>query len=105
MASSTYPNAKMAPMSTTPVLLVHGFASSFERNWREPGWVDLLADAGRTTIEVDLLGHGNAPKPHDPAAYADLEARVAEALPADGEVDAIGFSLGARVLLGLASRQ
>jgi pimeloyl-ACP methyl ester carboxylesterase len=91
-------------MRTAPVLLVHGFASSFERNWREPGWVDLLADAGRTPIEVDLLGHGNAPKPHDPAAYADLEAGVADALPADGEVDAIGFSLGARVLLGLASR-
>jgi len=89
---------------TAPVLLVHGFASSFERNWREPGWVDLLADAGRSVIEVDLLGHGNAPKPHDPEAYADLEAGVAEALPADGEVDAIGFSLGARVLLGLASR-
>jgi pimeloyl-ACP methyl ester carboxylesterase len=91
-------------MRSAPVLLVHGFASSFERNWREPGWVDLLADAGRTTIEVDLLGHGNALKPHDPAAYADLEAGVAEALPADGEVDAIGFSLGSRVLLGLASR-
>jgi pimeloyl-ACP methyl ester carboxylesterase len=87
-----------------PVLLVHGFASSFERNWREPGWVDLLGDAGRETIEVDLLGHGNAPKPHDPAAYADLEAGVAEALPKDGQVDAIGFSLGARVLLGLAAR-
>jgi pimeloyl-ACP methyl ester carboxylesterase len=92
-------------MRTAPVLLVHGFASSFERNWREPGWVDLLADAGRTVIEVDLLGHGNAAKPHDPEAYADLEAGVAEALPADGEVDAIGFSLGARVLLGLASQQ
>ena len=91
-------------MRTAPVLLVHGFASSFERNWREPGWVDLLADAGRSVIEVDLLGHGNADKPHDPAAYADLESGVADVLPAEGEVDAIGFSLGARVLLGLASR-
>jgi pimeloyl-ACP methyl ester carboxylesterase len=80
-------------------------ASSFELNWREPGWVDLLADAGRQAIEVDLLGHGTAAKPHDPAAYADLEAGVAEALPAEGQVDAIGFSLGSRVLLGLASRR
>ena len=78
----------------------HGFASSFERNWREPGWVDLLADAGRTSIGVDLLGHGKAAKPHDPAAYADLEDGVAAALPAEGQVDAVGFSLGARVLLG-----
>jgi pimeloyl-ACP methyl ester carboxylesterase len=87
-----------------PVVLVHGFASSFERNWRKPGWVDLLADAGREVIPVDLLGHGTAPKPHDAAAYADLEARVAEVLP-QGEVDAIGFSLGARVLLTLAAER
>src|SRR5581483_1122143 len=80
----------LRPVRTAPVLLVHGFASSFERNWREPGWVDLLADAGRSVIEVDLLGHGNAAKPHEPEAYADLEAGVAGALPADGEVDAIG---------------
>lgn len=85
-----------------PVLLVHGFASSFDRNWRQPGWVDLLADAGREVIGVDLLGHGEADKPHDPAAYADLEGDVAAALPDEGQVDAIGFSLGARVLLGVA---
>lgn len=87
-----------------PVLMVHGFASSFERNWRELGWVDLLADAGREVIPVDLLGHGTADKPHDPAAYADLQSCVSAALPADGsQVDAIGFSLGASLLLRVAS--
>ncbi len=92
-------------MRRQPVVLVHGFASSFAREWAQPGWVDLLTDAGREVIGVDLLGHGEAPKPHDPAAYADLTARVAEALPPDGEVDAIGFSMGARVLLTLASAE
>ena len=29
-----------------PVVLVHGFASSFERNWQETGWTDLLRDEG-----------------------------------------------------------
>jgi pimeloyl-ACP methyl ester carboxylesterase len=87
-----------------PVLLVHGFASSFEHNWRVPGIVDLLADAGREAIPVDLLGHGSAPAPHDPAAYADMEAGVEAVLPATGTVDAVGFSMGARILLGLASR-
>jgi pimeloyl-ACP methyl ester carboxylesterase len=86
------------------VLLVHGFASSFERNWREPGWVDILQDEGRQVIGVDLLGHGEAEKPHDPAAYADLESAVVAALPAEGQVDAIGFSLGAHLLLRIASR-
>lgn len=90
-------------MSEPPVLLVHGLASSFERNWREPGWADLLADAGREVIGPDLLGHGTAPKPHDPAAYADLGARVREVLPPSGQVDAVGFSLGASVLLRLAA--
>lgn len=92
-------------MPERPVLLVHGFASSFRRNWQETGWVDLLQDAGRQVIGVDLLGHGQAEKPHDPAAYTDLEERVAASLPASGEVDAVGFSLGARVVLTLASGQ
>jgi pimeloyl-ACP methyl ester carboxylesterase len=87
-----------------PVVLVHGFASSFARNWRDPGWVDLLADAGRDVIAVDMLGHGEADKPHDPAAYAGLEDGVAAQIPAGEPADAIGFSMGARVLLTLAAR-
>jgi pimeloyl-ACP methyl ester carboxylesterase len=79
-------------------VLVHGMASSFDLNWRRTGLADLLADAGREVIPVDLLGHGSAPAPHDPAAYADLTARVVEVLP-DEPVDAVGFSLGAQVLL------
>lgn len=92
-------------MRTEPVLLVHGFASSFERNWREPGWVDLLNEAGREVIGVDLLGHGNAPRPHAPEAYADLDRGVEAVLPPEGTVDAIGFSLGAQMLLALAARR
>jgi pimeloyl-ACP methyl ester carboxylesterase len=86
-------------MGEVPVLLVHGFASSFERNWREPGWVDILREEGRQVIGVDLLGHGRAAKPHDPAAYAELERDVVRVLPSEGPVDAIGFSLGAQLLL------
>jgi pimeloyl-ACP methyl ester carboxylesterase len=88
-----------------PVLLVHGFASSFERNWREPGWVDLLEDEGRTVLGIDLLGHGDAAKPHDPAAYGGLTEEVAAALPVGELVDAIGFSMGAGLLLRVAAAQ
>ena len=52
-----------------PVVLVHGFATSSARTWGDNGWLDLLADVGRDPIAVDLLGHGTADKPHDPAAY------------------------------------
>lgn len=90
-------------MSGPPVLLVHGLASSFDLNWREPGWVDLLSDAGREVIGIDLLGHGKADKPHDPAAYADVTGDIVAALPEDGSaIEAIGFSMGARLLLEVA---
>lgn len=92
-------------MADPSVLLVHGFASSFERNWREPGWVDLLTDAGRQVRGVDLLGHGTAPKPHEPIAYADLGAAIVEQLDEGEAVDAIGFSLGAALLLGVAAER
>jgi pimeloyl-ACP methyl ester carboxylesterase len=90
-------------MRNQPVVLVHGLGSSFEHGWRAPGWVDLLADAERQVIPVDLLGHGTADAPHDPAKYAHLESSIETALP-DGEIDAIGFSLGAQLLLRIASR-
>ena len=86
----------------TPVVLVHGWGGSFETTWRRSGFTDLLADAGRPVIGVDLLGHGTAPKPHEPEAYADLTARIREALP-DEPVDAVGFSLGAMTLLRLVA--
>ena len=86
-----------------PVVLIHGFTTSAERTWREPGWLDLLADAGRKVIAPDLLGHGSSPRPHDRAAYAEVEELVLAALP-DEQVDGIGYSAGARILLTLASR-
>jgi pimeloyl-ACP methyl ester carboxylesterase len=92
------------PPPASPVLLVHGFASSFERNWREPGWVDILEESGRDVIGLDLPGHGSADKSHDPEAYRNLEASIEAVLPADGIVDAVGFSLGAGLLLTVAAR-
>ena len=98
----------MTPDQDPPVLLVHGFASSAEHNWRRPGWLDLLADCGRETIAVDLPGHGTAPKPAnpgDPAGYQEVEAHVAAAVQGREPLDAIGFSAGAHVLLRLAADQ
>jgi pimeloyl-ACP methyl ester carboxylesterase len=88
-----------------PVLLVHGFASSAEHNWRRPGWLDLLADAGRETVAVDLLGHGRAPRPTSPADYESVEARVAADIAGYEVLDAVGFSAGAHVLLRLAAAE
>jgi pimeloyl-ACP methyl ester carboxylesterase len=89
---------------TPPVVLVHGWGGSFESTWQRSGFTALLEDAGLDVVGVDLLGHGTAPKPHDPDAYADLTERVLDALP-EQPVDAIGFSLGAMTLLRLAGAQ
>ncbi|HMC39314.1 MAG TPA: alpha/beta fold hydrolase [Acidimicrobiales bacterium] len=88
-----------------PVLMVHGFASSYERNWREPGWVDVLQEEGHEVMGLDLLGHGDAPKPADPEAYRDIDRGVEAALPGEGPVDAVGFSLGGQLLLRVAARR
>jgi pimeloyl-ACP methyl ester carboxylesterase len=90
-------------LRSQPVVLVHGLGSSFEHGWRTAGWIDLLGDAGRRVVPVDVLGHGTAAAPHDPAAYAHLEQSVEMLLP-DEPFDAIGFSLGAQLLLRIAAR-
>jgi pimeloyl-ACP methyl ester carboxylesterase len=102
-ATPGQPRAAQRRTAGVPVLLVHGFASSFERNWRELGWVDLLHEEGRPVTGADLLGHGQAAKPRDPAAYAALEESITASLPAAGQVDAVGFSLGAQLLLRAAA--
>jgi pimeloyl-ACP methyl ester carboxylesterase len=87
-----------------PVALVHGFASSFAHGWEHNGWTDLLADAGRKVLRVDLPGHGESPPTNDPAAFADVQGTLAEVIAPHAPVDAIGFSTGARLLLGLAAQ-
>lgn len=92
-------------MTLPRVLLAHGFLSSFELNWRETGFADLLADLGREVVPFDFSGHGTAEKPHEPEAYADLPAELDAAVPAGEVIDAVGFSMGAVQLLHLATRK
>lgn len=99
-----------------PLVLVHGWAGSFDHTWRRAGLVDLLADAGRSVVAYDLPGHGTARKSHDPHDYSDMAgdllAHVAK-LRAGGSnaagemsrVDAVGFSLGAITLLRALVRE
>jgi pimeloyl-ACP methyl ester carboxylesterase len=86
-------------MADPGILLLHGFSSSSEASWSRNGWLDILADTDRTVIAPDLMGHGDAEKPHDPAAYADMEERIHDLISDVGAVDVIGFSMGARMAL------
>jgi pimeloyl-ACP methyl ester carboxylesterase len=85
-----------------PILLLHGFLSSAERNWFAPGLAQALADAGHRVIAPDCRGHGASDAPEDLAAWppdvmaADVEALIAHLGLADGAWDLAGYSMGGR---------
>ncbi len=89
-----------------PIALVHGFASTKEVNWVNPGWVDTLTKAGRRVIALDNRGHGASAKLYDPADYA--RAAMAEDVRAlldhlkIARADVMGYSMGARITANLA---
>lgn len=87
-----------------PVVLLHGWGGSYEASWVRHGWRDRLNAAGRQVIGIDLLGHGAKPAIEDPEHYADIASAVEAELP-DGPLDIVGFSLGAKISLELASRR
>lgn len=85
-----------------PVALIHGWGGSFRSTWQPLGWDRRLAEAGREVLAVDLLGHGASAAPHDPTAYDAMDLGVWATLPDHDVVDAVGYSLGARLLLRMA---
>lgn len=91
-----------------PVLLVHGFASNHRVNWVSTSWTRDLVGAGRRVIAFDNRGHGESGKPHDPAAYAvsSMAEDARRLLDHLGivQADAVGYSLGARIVAELALR-
>jgi pimeloyl-ACP methyl ester carboxylesterase len=91
-------------MTTPPhsLVLLHGFASSFDHGWRQTGWVDILSDFDCTVPEIDLPGHGTSPPRAEPEAYVGVEEEVFRSLPAPGPLSAVGFSAGADILLRMA---
>jgi len=84
-----------------PMVLVHGFASTKEMNWVNPGWVTTLTRAGRHVIALDNRGHGQSTKLYDPADYqmALMAEDVRALLDRLGiaRADVMGYSMGARI--------
>ena len=90
--------------SGPPLVLLHGFTGSNET------WTPHLAalSARRTTLAVDLPGHGRSSAPGDAARYAldrfaDDLADVLDALRVERGV-VLGYSLGGRAALRFALR-
>jgi len=91
-----------------PIVLVHGFASTKDVNWVQPGWIAALTRAGRRVIAFDNRGHGASTKLYDPSSYHS--ATMAEDVRAlldyvsIERADVMGYSMGARITAFLAVR-
>src|SRR5258708_38816050 len=86
-----------------PMLVVHGFSSNRNENWRRLGWYGAFERKRIRAVALDCRGHGESAKPHDPAAYtraamaADIHA-LAEHLEIP-RFHLMGYSMGARLAL------
>lgn len=93
----------------TPILLLHGFASTRIDNWSRTGWYGTLQKTGRRVIAMDWRGHGESAKLYDPGDYS------AEAMLGDAtglldhlnieKCELMGFSMGAGLAMQLALQQ
>ena len=91
-----------------PVVLVHGFASSVQGNWRAPGIIEALVAAGRRVVALDCRGHGESGKPHDPEAYGGtaMADDVIAVMEHEGieRADLVGYSMGGFIAASLVVR-
>lgn len=81
-----------------PLILVHGWSLNIESNWKSTGWIEALS-AVRQVIVLDIRGHGNSDKPHEPEAYgyAAMARDIISVMDHLGiaQADLVGYSLGA----------
>jgi pimeloyl-ACP methyl ester carboxylesterase len=101
-----YDDIRPAGGETGTIVLVHGFAANRAETWRRLGWLGAFERKGWRAVALDLRGHGDSDKPHDPDAYAraDMAADVIALmdhldLP---HADLMGYSMGAHLAMGLA---
>lgn len=97
-----------SPADAVPVLLLHGFGTNFEMNWKAAGWVQGLGAEGLRVIGPDLRGHGGSDKPTDDDAYLPERfsqdfVGLLDELGVD-RVDVVGYSMGSRLGWDLALR-
>ncbi len=89
-----------------PILLVHGFTSNRNENWRRLGWYGAFERKHIRCVALDCRGHGESAKPHDPSAYT-REAMAGDVFALADHLGIerfhlMGFSMGARIALASA---
>ncbi|WP_175414063.1 alpha/beta fold hydrolase [Agrococcus sp. SGAir0287] len=85
-----------------PILMVHGFSSSTQRNWIDAGWDRPLVEAGLRGVALDLRGHGDSERP-GVGRYGverflgDVDAVLAATGLAGARPGYLGYSMGSRL--------
>jgi len=97
------------PGEGRPVILVHGFASNRNENWKRMGWYGAFERRRMRLAALDLRGHGESAKPHAPEDYsrATMVGDIFALMDHLGakRADLIGYSMGARLCLAAALAQ
>lgn len=90
----------------TPILLIHGFASTIQVNWVNTLWVRSFVDAGYRVIAIENRGHGASDKAYAPPDYAvakmATDARALLDYLSIPRAILMGYSMGARIATRLA---
>ena len=90
-----------------PVILIHGFASNLEGNWKQTNWVEVLKDKYRLIL-IDCRGHGKSDKPHDESNYGqkmtDDVVKLMDHLSIQ-KANFLGYSMGAYMTFRLLLRK
>jgi len=86
-----------------PVVMIHGFSSNLERQWKETNWVDFLKDNYKLIL-MDCRGHGKSDKPHDDSSYVKkMNEDVIKLLEhlSIKKANLFGYSMGASITFQL----
>ena len=90
-----------------PIVMQHGFSSSFYWEWVECGLAEAVAGLGRRVIGIDARGHGQSDKPHEQRYYGeDHMARDVMTLATHlglERYDLVGYSMGGAIATVVAT--
>ena len=89
------------------LVMIHGFSSNIDDNWRSPNWIESLKSENRLIL-MDCRGHGKSDKPTDPSLYGlnmmeDI-IKLLDHLSID-KTNIMGYSMGSRLTLNVLLRK
>ncbi len=104
-----YDDIPSQPEGGPTVVLIHGFATNRSENWKRLGWYGAFERKGWRVVALDLRGHGESDKSHQPEAYSSA-AMAADVLALMNtlrlqRVDLMGYSMGADLALAIAAAE